>query len=139
MSLPRVNAALRAHEPLRPTSAGVAGVPVQRYARRVQRFDVPVDGAHGHVEFLGELRGGHPSTSLQEQKDRHETAGCPDRDPAHFVRTDPGRSWIGCVWELPPIRHERDAWVRHMLVPDRPDLGAYLSDSMPDGMTGALG
>ncbi|MFF8841478.1 hypothetical protein ACF08N_01930 [Streptomyces sp. NPDC015127] len=62
--------------------------------------------------------------------------GCPDRDPAHFVRTDPGRSWIGCVWELPPIRHERDAWVRHMLAPDRPDLDAYLSDSMPDGMTG---
>ncbi|MER8185695.1 hypothetical protein [Kitasatospora sp. NPDC094015] len=60
--------------------------------------------------------------------------GCPDRDPAHFVRLD--RSLIGCVWELPPILHERDAWVRHMLVPDRPDLAGYLADSLPAGTTG---
>jgi hypothetical protein len=60
--------------------------------------------------------------------------GCPDRDPAHFVRLD--RSLIGCVWELPPILHERDAWVRHMLAPDRPDLAGYLADSLPDGTTG---
>ena len=62
--------------------------------------------------------------------------GCPDDDPAHFVVLD--RPWIGCVWELPPIAHERDAWVRHMLVPDKPDLHAYLADAMPDGLTGRL-
>ncbi len=44
--------------------------------------------------------------------------------------------WIGCVWELPPILHERDAWVRHMLAPDAPDLDAYLADSLPEGTTG---
>lgn len=60
--------------------------------------------------------------------------GCPDRDPAHFVKLD--GSWIGCVWELPPIQHERDAWVRHMLAPHRPDLDAYLADSLPEGTTG---
>jgi hypothetical protein len=60
--------------------------------------------------------------------------GCPDGDPTHFVRLD--RSLIGCVWELPPILHERDAWVRHMLAPDRPDLDAYLADSLPEGTTG---
>ncbi|MFF7259041.1 hypothetical protein ACFZCL_01910 [Streptomyces sp. NPDC008159] len=60
--------------------------------------------------------------------------GCPDRDPAHFVAT--GRPWIGCVWELPPIAHERDAWVRHMLAPELPDLDAYLTDSLPAGTTG---
>ncbi|MFH8655876.1 hypothetical protein [Streptomyces afghaniensis] len=60
--------------------------------------------------------------------------GCPDRDPTHFVR--PGLPWIGCVWELPPILHERDAWVRHMLAPDVPDLDAYLADRLPDGTTG---
>jgi hypothetical protein len=43
------------------------------------------------------------------------------------------------VWELPPIQHERDAWVRHMLVPDAADLAGYLADAMPDGSTGTLG
>lgn len=60
--------------------------------------------------------------------------GCPDRDPTHFVR--PERPLIGCVWELPPILHERDAWVRHMLAPDQPDLDAYLADTLPEGTTG---
>ena len=60
--------------------------------------------------------------------------GCPDHDPAHFVTPD--RPWIGCVWELPPILHERDAWVRHMLVPESPDIEAYLADTLPEGTTG---
>jgi hypothetical protein len=60
--------------------------------------------------------------------------GCPDQDPTHFVTLEP--SFIGCVWELPPIAHERDAWVRHMLAPDRPDLDAYVADSLPEGTTG---
>ncbi|AWS47332.1 hypothetical protein [Streptosporangium sp. 'caverna'] len=60
--------------------------------------------------------------------------GCPDSDPTHFVRLD--RPLIGCVWELPPILHERDAWVRHMLAPESPDLDAYLADSFPEGTTG---
>lgn len=63
--------------------------------------------------------------------------GCPDDDPAHFMALD--RPWIGCVWELPPIQHERDAWVRHMLVPDMADLAGYLGDTMPEGNTGTLG
>jgi hypothetical protein len=62
--------------------------------------------------------------------------GCPDDDPTHFILVD--RPWVGCVWELPPIAHERDAWVRHMLLPDQPDLEAYLADSMPDGLTGRV-
>jgi hypothetical protein len=60
--------------------------------------------------------------------------GCPDNDPTHFVTLAP--ALIGCVWELPPLLHERDAWVRHMLAPDRPDLDAYLADSLPEGTTG---
>ncbi|MGW6389166.1 hypothetical protein ACWFR1_01390 [Streptomyces sp. NPDC055103] len=59
---------------------------------------------------------------------------CPDTDPTHFVRVD--RSWIGCVWELLPLGHERNAWVRHMLVPDVPDLAGYLRDALPSGTTG---
>ncbi|MGW5363191.1 hypothetical protein [Actinopolymorpha pittospori] len=68
--------------------------------------------------------------------------GCPDTDPTHFVRLR--GSLIGCVWELPPILHERDAWVRHLLAPesgdpnrpDGPDLDAYIADTLPDGTTG---
>ena len=40
------------------------------------------------------------------------------------------------MWELAPLVHERDAWVRHMLAPDQPDLDAYLADYLPDGTTG---
>jgi hypothetical protein len=54
--------------------------------------------------------------------------GCPDDDPAHFIAVD--RPWIGCVYELLPLGHERDAWVRHMLAPDVADLAGYLADSL---------
>ena len=64
--------------------------------------------------------------------------GCPDADPTHFMVIE-DRPWIGCVWELPPIAYERYAWVRHMLLPDKPDLDAYLADFMPDGLTGRVG
>ncbi|MGW4684792.1 hypothetical protein ACWEPM_07690 [Streptomyces sp. NPDC004244] len=60
--------------------------------------------------------------------------GCPDRDPAHFVRLD--RSLIGCVWELPPIAHERDAWVRHVLDAPAPHLDDYLADTLTAPTTG---
>ena len=59
---------------------------------------------------------------------------CPDTDPTHFVELN--RPWIGCVWELPALGHERSAWVRHMLVPDVPDLAGYLADTLPPGPTG---
>src|SRR5487761_139737 len=63
--------------------------------------------------------------------------GCPDEDPTHFMLLD--RPWIGCVWELAPIQHERDAWERHLLAPAEPDLDAYLADSMAAGTTGGRG
>ncbi|MGZ3145512.1 hypothetical protein ACVDFE_26645 [Lentzea chajnantorensis] len=43
---------------------------------------------------------------------------------------------IGCVWELPPLEHERRAWVRHVLDTDEPDLTAYLADSLARGPVG---
>jgi hypothetical protein len=55
---------------------------------------------------------------------------CPDDDPANFVVVE--RPWIGCVYELPPVGHERNAWVRHMLVPDVPDLDGYLADMLTE-------
>jgi len=58
---------------------------------------------------------------------------CPDEDPEHF--TELTRPWIGCVWELAPLGHERAAWVTHVLSPARPDLAGYLADVLPDGTT----
>jgi len=60
--------------------------------------------------------------------------GCPDDDPTHFVVNT--RVFAGCVWELALLEHERAAWVRHMLAPERPALEAYLSDGAPDGPVG---
>jgi hypothetical protein len=57
--------------------------------------------------------------------------GCPDDDPTVFVEL--AKPWIGCVWELGPFEYERSAWVRHMLEPAAPDLGAYLADR-PSGL-----
>jgi hypothetical protein len=60
--------------------------------------------------------------------------GCPDDDPTHFIPS-PGR-WIGCVWELAPLTHERSAWVRHVLQPPSPNLPGYVADQLPPGPTG---
>lgn len=60
--------------------------------------------------------------------------GCADECPENFVRLS--RPWIGCVWELAPLGHERSAWVRHILAPAEPDLAAYLGDVVADGMSG---
>jgi hypothetical protein len=57
--------------------------------------------------------------------------GCEDENPEHFTLLD--RRWIGCVWELAPLGHERSAWVRHVLARQAPDLAGYLADVMPDG------
>lgn len=60
--------------------------------------------------------------------------GCPDDDPANFVAS--GGSWIGCVWELAPLEHERSAWVRHVLQAESPDLRGYAADQLAPGPTG---
>jgi hypothetical protein len=66
---------------------------------------------------------------------------------SEFLGSVPGRltefydlrnpAWMGCVWELPVVAHERGAWVRHMLMPDQPDLDAYLGDVLTAGRVGA--
>lgn len=60
--------------------------------------------------------------------------GCPDSDPTHFVRNE--QRYMGCVWELAVLEHERTSFVRHMLAPDEPDLDAYLADLRPAGEVG---
>lgn len=70
---------------------------------------------------------------------RSATAGEPSIGSPDTVWTRFGelpRPWIGCVWELPPLEHERSAWVRHVLSPAAPDLAAYLTDTLPGGPIG---
>lgn len=43
------------------------------------------------------------------------------------------RPLLACVWEMAPIAHERDAWIRHMLKAG-PDPAGYLADRLPDGV-----
>jgi hypothetical protein len=62
--------------------------------------------------------------------------GCDDEDSTNFKVL--AKPWIGCVWELPPMAHERTAWVRHILAPDEPDLAGYLADRMAEGMVGGV-
>lgn len=52
--------------------------------------------------------------------------GSHHKDITHFTELD--KPFIGCVWELPPLEHERSAWVRHMFDTETPDLDAYLAD-----------
>jgi hypothetical protein len=59
--------------------------------------------------------------------------GCDDENPENFKDLD--RPWMGCVWELAPLGHERAAWIRHVLEPEIPDLDGYLADVLPDGST----
>jgi hypothetical protein len=60
--------------------------------------------------------------------------GSDDENPRNFKILD--KRWVGCVWELAPLGHERSAWVRHVLQPTVPDLDGYLADMLPDGSTG---
>ena len=46
------------------------------------------------------------------------------------------RPGVGCVWELGVLEHERTAWIRHVLAPDRPDLAGYLADTRAEGPVG---
>jgi hypothetical protein len=62
--------------------------------------------------------------------------GCTDDDLTHFIV--PAQAMVGCVWELATLEHERAAWARHMLVPDVPDLDAYLADRIPEGPVGLV-
>ena len=41
----------------------------------------------------------------------------------------PGHA-TACVWELAAMANERDAWVRHVVRPEHPDVGAYLAATL---------
>jgi hypothetical protein len=65
---------------------------------------------------------------------RCRVASAPLDDPTRFEPI--AEPLIGCVWELPVLVHERSAWVRHVLQPQRPDLDGYLADVRQEGAVG---
>lgn len=49
--------------------------------------------------------------------------------PAAFTHS-PLPGFNECVWELEVTKHERDAWVNHVLSQTEPDFDAYLNDGL---------
>ena len=51
-------------------------------------------------------------------------------DPKNFV-DGPSDGTSACVWELEVTKHERDAWVKHVMSrPSQPEFEEYLNDSL---------
>jgi hypothetical protein len=71
---------------------------------------------------------------VQEAIVHCRAANAPLSAPTSFAEL--AEPLIGCVWELPALAHERSAWVRHLLRPQRPELDAYLADWLPEGPVG---
>ena len=53
-------------------SASRPAVGGHRDPRRGERFEIPVDGADGDLELLGQRRGRRPAARLEEQEERQE-------------------------------------------------------------------
>ena len=49
-------------------------------------------------------------------------------DLSNLVEAPAGAT--ACIWEMIALGHERDAWVRHVVRPLRPDVDAYLAASV---------
>jgi len=51
-------------------------------------------------------------------------------DWAELIPAEAPGNATACIWELVAIAHERDAWVRHVVQPDCPDIPAYLASAV---------
>lgn len=61
---------------------------------------------------------------------RHFLFRAPLENPTKFA-DGPNDGSCACVWELEVTKHERDAWVRHVLAnPRNPDVDGYLNDCL---------
>jgi len=104
--------AARAALPLPPGAGATHGVAVLTMHMGLQGFWVLVDWwAHGDVLMHRHLR-----APAEQPEALHDAA------PEGFGP---------CVWELAVQAHERQAWLRHVLVnPRGPDVDAYLADGL---------
>lgn len=52
-----------------------------------------------------------------------------DYQDINCISLDPKTGSMACVWELPIINHEKDAWVKHILKQvEEPDFDKYFKD-----------
>jgi len=82
----------------------------------------------GHGDYSGQLRG----LGRQGRSGGGDGGGQPRAQRRRLQHLDvraEGQELAACLL---------DAWVRHMLLPEKPDLDAYLADFMPDGLTGRV-
>jgi len=86
------------------------------------------------VGFLGvhDGRGGnfvYVDWWAQENELHHHLFISNADDPGELRAATPDDA-VACVWDLAVIGHERDAWVRHVLLPAVPDLDGYLANTL---------
>jgi hypothetical protein len=65
----------------------------------------------------------------QENELHHHVFFSTSIDPGALRPATPADP-IACVWDLGVVAHEREAWIRHVLAADVPDLDAYLEDQL---------
>jgi hypothetical protein len=65
----------------------------------------------------------------QENELHHHVFFSTSDDPGS-LRTATPSDPMACVWDLSVVAHEREAWIRHVLAADVPDLDAYLADQL---------
>jgi hypothetical protein len=65
----------------------------------------------------------------QENELHHHVLFSTATDPGSLRSPTPADP-IACVWDLGVVAYEREAWVRHVLAADVPDLDAYLEDQL---------
>jgi hypothetical protein len=64
----------------------------------------------------------------------HQRLFCAPLEDVGNFQVGPPNHELACVWELPVIAHERDAWVKHTMVdPASPDYDAYIKDTFSIG------
>lgn len=108
------------HRQSSPLSGVVAGVDWSGVARHGLGFLMVHPGREAYFVLYDEWVG--------ENMVRHHVWSAPLDDPLSFESLA-ATGVTACVWELPILAHERNAWLRHVLTPDgRQDPEAYLAD-----------
>jgi hypothetical protein len=79
------------------------------------------DGRGGNFVFVDRWE--------QENELHHHVRFSTSADPGALRPVTPADP-IACVWDLGVVAHEREAWIRHVLAADFPDLDAYLKDQL---------
>jgi hypothetical protein len=66
----------------------------------------------------------------EQENELHHRVFFSSSDAPGSLRPATAADPIACVWDLRVVAHEREAWVRHVLAADAPDLDDYLEDTL---------